>query len=149
MSIAAEKLPLPRRFFPKPVAMNFSKSYRNRAAMDNSDIYIYSCFFILKLIFYYLDVTSNRTKDGALIQCCGCFSYRTEYEPYTGDSYTLVRDHPLFIVSESNSQLLMEHPFCQALRSKKYSQFGRYLLIFSFILYLLYLIAYTAYYVTC
>jgi hypothetical protein len=38
----------------------------------------------------------------------------------------------------------MEHPFCQALRSKKYSQFGRYLLVLSFILYLLYLVAYTA-----
>ena len=84
------------------------------------------------------------TKDGARVRCCGCFTYRSAYEPYTGDSYTLVRNHPLFIISESQNQSLMEHPFCQALREKKYSHFGRYLLVLSFILYLLYLIAFTA-----
>ena len=105
---------------------------------------IYSSNKKKKYFFNHLASTGNITDDGALVQCCGCFSYRTEYEPYTGDSYTLVRNHPLFIISESENQLLMEHPFCQALRSNKYAQFGRYLLIFSFILYLLYLIAFTA-----
>ena len=82
--------------------------------------------------------------DGARVQCCGCFTYRSAYELYTGDSYTLVRNHPLFIISESQNRSLMEHPFCQALRRKKYSHFGRYLLVLSFILYLLYLIAFTS-----
>ncbi|CAF0747482.1 unnamed protein product [Rotaria sp. Silwood1] len=86
----------------------------------------------------------NITNNDALVTCCGIFKYRTEYEPYTGDSYTLVRNHPLFIISDSENQSLMEHSFCQTLRRKKYSQFGQYLLILSFILYLLYLSAYTA-----
>lgn len=92
----------------------------------------------------FLDVSPDLTKDGARAQCCGCFTYRSGYESYTGDAYTLVRNHPLFIISESENQSLMEHSFCQALRGKKYSQFGRYLLVLSFILYLLYLIAFTA-----
>ncbi|CAF1120790.1 unnamed protein product [Rotaria sordida] len=89
-------------------------------------------------------VTSDITSDGALVKCCGIFKYRTEYEPYTGDSYTLVRNHPLFIISDSDNQSLMEHSFCQTLRAKKYSEFGQYLLVLSFILYVLYLCAYTA-----
>ena len=90
-------------------------------------------FFVFLPILEYLVTTNDIAHDDALVQCCGCFEYRTEYEPYTGDSYTLVRNHPLFIISDSERESLMEHAFCQALRSKKYTQFGRYLLIFSFI----------------
>jgi len=93
---------------------------------------------------FILASNDNRTTNDALVRCCTCSSYRTEYELYTDDSYTLVRNHPLFIISESENQSLMEHPFCQALRTHKYAQFGRYLLFLSFLLYVLYLCAYTA-----
>ncbi|CAF2588467.1 unnamed protein product [Rotaria sp. Silwood2] len=111
----------------------------------NKEIYDYEFFEDhLTVKHWYSKVkTSNITDNGALVKCCGVFKYRTKYEPYTGDSYTLVRNHPLFIVSDSENQSLMEHSFCQTLRARKYSQFGQYLLVFSFILYILYLITYT------
>jgi hypothetical protein len=85
----------------------------------------------------------ENTHEDAL-KCCYCFKYRTKYSPYTRDAYVLVRNHPLFIVSESEEESLMEHPYMRALRWKKFSVFGQYLLYLSSILYTLYLIAYTS-----
>lgn len=91
-----------------------------------------------------LGLKADDVEDEDTLKCCYCFNYRTKYSPYTGDAYVLVRNHPLFIASESKEEILMEHPFMRALRWKKYSLFGQYLLILSSILYTLYLIAYTS-----
>jgi hypothetical protein len=89
----------------------------------------------------------------AIFGCCGSANFckstvedenQKEYAeshrnpPYTHDAYTLVRNHPLFIVSEQSSYPdLMQHNFHTMLRKKLYHRFGSYWLAFSFLSYII------------
>jgi hypothetical protein len=57
--------------------------------------------------------------------------------PYTDDAYTVVRNHPLFIVSQQLlCSELLEHPYNTRLRDRWFSQYGFYFIRgFAFILY--------------
>jgi hypothetical protein len=66
-------------------------------------------------------------------------------KPYTRDAYTLVRNHPLIIVSEqSDYPQLMEHPFHIMLRKKMFRRFSTWWLALSFLFYIVLLGLWTA-----
>jgi hypothetical protein len=87
-----------------------------------------------------------------IIRCaCCCFccidpnKTHVASEPYTDDSYTLVRNHPLFIAAQQSScRELIQHPYNICLRKKKFYMFGIYLLLLSCLLYTTYLGIFTA-----
>ncbi|CAF4082826.1 unnamed protein product [Adineta steineri] len=59
-------------------------------------------------------------------------------EPYTRDAYTLVRNHPLMIVSQQSAYpQLMAHQFHILLRKKMFRRFSTFWLAFSFLFYLI------------
>ncbi|CAF1173022.1 unnamed protein product [Adineta ricciae] len=72
--------------------------------------------------------------------CCNS-SVQSEdhiHKPYTKDSYTLVRNHPLFIVSQQSKYPdLLADPFHLKLRKKMFQRFSRYWLLFSFASYII------------
>ncbi len=81
--------------------------------------------------------------------CCFCCTdpdtNKNHSKPYTDNSYTLVRNHPLFIASQQSScPELIQHPFNICLRKKKFYMFGIYLLLLSCLLYSAYLGVFTA-----
>ncbi|CAF1527151.1 unnamed protein product [Adineta ricciae] len=64
---------------------------------------------------------------------------------YSRDSYTLVRNNPLFIVSEQNKHpKLVAHRFHLHLRKKIFRRFSTYWLAFSFLFYIILLSLWTA-----
>ncbi|CAF4098910.1 unnamed protein product [Adineta steineri] len=66
-------------------------------------------------------------------------------EPYTRDAYTLVRNHPLMIVSQQSAYpQLMAHQFHILLRKKMFRRFSTFWLAFSFLFYLILLGLWTA-----
>ncbi|CAF1041066.1 unnamed protein product [Adineta steineri] len=66
-------------------------------------------------------------------------------EPYTRDAYTLVRNHPLMIVSQQSAYPeLMAHQFHILLRKKMFRRFSTFWLAFSFLFYLILLGLWTA-----
>jgi hypothetical protein len=81
---------------------------------------------------------------------CLCCSKATknedEEEWYTNDAYTLVRNHPLFIVSQQkNCPKLIEHDYHTHLRQTKLRSFGLSFFIASFLFYMAYLSLFTAF----
>lgn len=59
---------------------------------------------------------------------------------YTTDAYTLVRNHPLIIVSQQHKErYLTQHPFHITLRRSKFNSFGTVLFFLSFFAYITYL----------
>jgi len=81
--------------------------------------------------------------------CCFYCSHEDKNESnikrYTDNSYTLVRNHPLFIVSQQAScPNLIYHPYNIYLREQKFHMFGIYLLLFYCLLYTSYLGIFTA-----
>ena len=65
-------------------------------------------------------------------------------ELYTHNAYTLVRNHPLLIVSQqSNCPKLMEQQFHIVLRKKMFRRFCMYWLSFSFVFYIIRLALWT------
>ncbi|CAF4102655.1 unnamed protein product, partial [Adineta steineri] len=66
-------------------------------------------------------------------------------KPYTRDAYTLVRNHPLMIVSQQSAYpQLMAHQFHILLRKKMFRRFSTFWLAFSFLFYLILLGLWTA-----
>jgi hypothetical protein len=66
-------------------------------------------------------------------------------EPYTNNSYTLVRNHPLFVAAQqSKCPELIEHRYHTCLRNDKFFMFGAYVLGLFSILYIAYLSVFTA-----
>jgi hypothetical protein len=66
--------------------------------------------------------------------------------PYTRDSYTLVRNHPIFLISLQNAcPELLEHPYNVHLRTSMFAQFGRWALILAMLLYFSFLGILTAF----
>jgi len=67
------------------------------------------------------------------------------HRPYTRDAYTLVRNHPLVLVSQQSScPDLMAHSFHISLRIRIFRRFGTWWLTFSFLTYLILLGLWTA-----
>ncbi|CAF3841205.1 unnamed protein product [Rotaria sp. Silwood1] len=79
--------------------------------------------------------------------CCQCCSLKSNIKDgYTTDAYTLVRNHPLFIVSLQEKQIdLTQHPFHILLRRTKLKSFGLILFNISFFIYITYLGLLTAF----
>ncbi|CAF1382057.1 unnamed protein product [Adineta ricciae] len=78
--------------------------------------------------------------------CCGYRNRRVDKEEcYTNDAYTLVRNHPLFIVSQqTHSPELVQHFYHTHLRQVKLRSFGLVFFIFSYFLYTAYIGLYTS-----
>ncbi|UJR17163.1 hypothetical protein I4U23_004059 [Adineta vaga] len=79
---------------------------------------------------------------------CSCYRTikKTENEEwYTNDAYTLVRNHPLFIVSQqTHSPEIVQHFYHTYLRQTKLRSFGLAFFILSYFMYMAYLGLYTA-----
>ena len=79
---------------------------------------------------------------------CGCCHQTKKHQKeewYTNDAFTLVYNHPLFIVSEQkNSPELIQHIYHTHLRQTKLLSFGIWLFISSFLLYTAYLALFTS-----
>lgn len=79
---------------------------------------------------------------------CGCCSKAEENEKeewYTNDAYTLVRNHPLFVVSQQkNCPKLVQHFYHTHLRQTKLRSFGLLFFIISFFFYMAYLSLFTS-----
>ena len=72
-------------------------------------------------------------------------SYR-ERKPYSLDAYTLVRNHPLMIVSQqTHCSELIEHEFHIKLRTRMFKQFGSWWLAFSLLAYAMLLALWTTF----
>jgi hypothetical protein len=57
--------------------------------------------------------------------------------PYTKDSYTLVRNHPLFLISlQDDCPELLDHPYNAQLRTSMFRTFGTWALTLAMLLYL-------------
>ncbi|CAF0926882.1 unnamed protein product [Adineta steineri] len=80
--------------------------------------------------------------------CCSRHDYDKKSnigEPYTRDSYTLVRNHPMMLVSEQSAYpKLMAHQYHVWLRKKIFRRFSTYWLAFSFLSYIILLGLWTA-----
>jgi hypothetical protein len=79
--------------------------------------------------------------------CCCCYKgKKTDKEEwYTNDAYTLVRNHPLFIVSlQWHSPTLVQHFYHTHLRQTKLRSFGLVFFILSFFIYMGYMGLFTA-----
>ncbi len=78
-------------------------------------------------------------------RCC-CKSKKTDKEEwYTNDAYTLVRNHPLFIVSlQWQAPTLVQHFYHTHLRQTKLRSFGLVFFILSYFFYMAYLGLFTA-----
>ncbi|CAF1423214.1 unnamed protein product [Adineta steineri] len=77
--------------------------------------------------------------------CCKSKINIKKYEWYTTDAYTLVRNHPLFIVSQqSKSPTLVQHFYHTHLRQTKLRSFGLLFFILSLFLYTTYLGLFTS-----
>ncbi len=87
--------------------------------------------------------------------CChsndiGCYGRSKTKEPhneqwYTNDAYTLVRNHPLFIVSQQwDSPELVQHFYHTHLRQTKLRSFGLLFFILSYFFYMAYLGLFTS-----
>jgi hypothetical protein len=64
--------------------------------------------------------------------------------PYTNDAFTLVRNHPLIIVSQRNDcEKLVQNDYHTQLRLKKFNKFGSAMYFFFFFLYTIYLVLFT------
>jgi hypothetical protein len=87
---------------------------------------------------------------GSLCCCDICCRTKSNDEndhkfAYTNDSYTLVRNNPLFIAGEQTQcPDLVQHPYNIFLRDQSYYLFGLWILLFSFILYAFFLGVWTA-----
>ena len=83
--------------------------------------------------------------NGLGCSCC-CKAKKNEKEDwYTDDAYTLVRNHPLFIVSQQkNCPLITEHFYHTHLRQEKLRSFGLLPFIISFFCYMAYLSLFTS-----
>ncbi|CAF1104808.1 unnamed protein product [Adineta steineri] len=69
----------------------------------------------------------------------------SDNEPYTRDAYTLVRNHPLLIVSQQSTYpKLMAHQYHKSLLRKIFRRFGTYWLALPFFFYLILLGLWTA-----
>lgn len=64
-------------------------------------------------------------------------------QPYTPVAYKLLRNHPILLMSQCNQEKLMSHPFCIELRKAKFRRFSRWLLVFVFISYIMFMALYT------
>ncbi len=64
-------------------------------------------------------------------------------QTYTEDSYTLVRNHPLLLMSQCKQMQLMGHDFCIKLRKTKFRQFSVVLFSVFFLVFLGFLSLYT------
>lgn len=64
-------------------------------------------------------------------------------DPYTNDSYTLLRNHPLLIVAKCKHIRLMEHDYCTQLGIEKFRRFGLILFSIFFVTHVLFVAVYT------
>ncbi|CAF0917111.1 unnamed protein product [Didymodactylos carnosus] len=62
---------------------------------------------------------------------------------YTNDSYTLVRNHPLLLLSQCEQTKLMSHDYCIQLRKEKFRRFNVYVFGIVFLVFLLFVALYT------
>ncbi|CAF1492509.1 unnamed protein product [Adineta steineri] len=63
--------------------------------------------------------------------------------PYTPSAYTLLRNHPLMLMSQCSQEKLITHPLCLALRKAKFRRFSRWILLLSFLSYIMFMALYT------
>ncbi|CAF1286521.1 unnamed protein product [Adineta steineri] len=63
--------------------------------------------------------------------------------PYTPFAYTLLRNHPLMLMSQCSQEKLITHPLCLALRKAKFRRFSRWILLLSFLSYIMFMALYT------
>ncbi|CAF3996479.1 unnamed protein product [Adineta steineri] len=63
--------------------------------------------------------------------------------PYTPIPYTILRNHPLMLMSQCNQEKLMSHPLCVALRKAKFRRFSTWVLVLFFLSYIMFMALYT------
>jgi hypothetical protein len=63
--------------------------------------------------------------------------------PYTDDSYTLIRNHPLLLMAQCQQMDLMSLDFCTKLRAAKFNRFSGWVFALIFLIYLLFVAIYT------
>ncbi len=70
----------------------------------------------------------------------GARDYR---QPYTDDSYTLIRNHPLLLMAQCQQMSLMCLDFCTQLRAAKFRRFSRWFFALIFLIYLFFVAIYS------
>ncbi len=64
-------------------------------------------------------------------------------QPYTNDSYTLIRNHPLLLMAQCQQMSLMSLDFCTKLRAAKFRRFSRWFFALIFLIYLFFVAIYS------